>query len=499
MLDKEMRTAILTLYHKGHSRREIAQSLGISRNSVKAVIKSRNPDPRMAARDSRLLDRLEEIRSLHAECKGSLVRVREKLKDRGAVVSYSTLTWFCREHGIGVEEKVPARRILTTPGEEMQHDTSPYTIEIGGKKVKRQCASLVLGYSRMLFIRFYPQFDRFQCKVFLTEAFRYFGGTCRRCVIDNTSIAIACGTGRMAQVSPEMESFEKRFSFAFMAHELGDANRSGKVERPFWYVERNFLAGRTFKDDDDLNRQAALWMEQTANCRRIRELKASPLELFAAEKGSLTSLPLYIPEVYRLWQRTVDVYGCISLHAMKYPAPASYIGKSVMVRECKDRVVLLDGSKELASHAKKVEGSPAATVQPLAVTAPVRQKQAHNAEETKLISLGSGMQSYLAFLKSERGPRYVWSVKKLYELLGQYRAEDITRVVAKATLHRISDVRRVETILLQDIAQRDYYLPLSLDPQDYENLPQFQEGAHTPQPDIDSYVPPDEPNDSRDS
>ena len=42
-----------------------------------------------------------------------------------------------------------------------------------------QTASLVLGYSRMLFFQFYPQFRRFECKVFLTEAFRYLDGVAR--------------------------------------------------------------------------------------------------------------------------------------------------------------------------------------------------------------------------------------------------------------------------------------------------------------------------------
>jgi len=31
---------------------------------------------------------------------------------------------------------------------------------------------------------------------------------------------------------PEMEAFGERFGFQFRAHELGDANRSGRVERP---------------------------------------------------------------------------------------------------------------------------------------------------------------------------------------------------------------------------------------------------------------------------
>jgi hypothetical protein len=31
-----------------------------------------------------------------------------------------------------------------------------------------------------------------------------------------------------------------------MAHQPGDKNRSGRVERPFHYIENNFYPGRTF-------------------------------------------------------------------------------------------------------------------------------------------------------------------------------------------------------------------------------------------------------------
>ena len=55
---------------------------------------------------------------------------------------------------------------------EMQHDTSPHEVEVGGRKYKAQTASAVLCYSRMLFFQIYPAFQRFDCKVFLTEALR---------------------------------------------------------------------------------------------------------------------------------------------------------------------------------------------------------------------------------------------------------------------------------------------------------------------------------------
>jgi len=492
MLDKDTRTAILALSGKGYGVRRIARELKISRNSVRRVIQSGVVEAAMAERGSQLEEHLEEIGQFYAECEGNLVRVREKLEEalskRGQSLeaSYSALTWFCRRHGIGVEEPVAVKRIVTGPGLEMQHDTSPHTVVIGANKVKRQCASLVLGYSRMLYMQFYPRFQRFHMKMFLTDAFQYFGGCCQRCVIDNSSIAIACGTGRLAEVAPEVEAFEKRFGFKFSAHELGHKERSGKIERPFHYIEHNFLAGRMFKDDEDLNRQALQWLEK-ANRRRLRELKASPIELFAAEKPHLVSLPLYVPEVYRMFQRVVDAYGCVSVERMKYPVAAAYIGKTVLVRESKDQVRLFDGHKELAAHKKKVEGSPAAQLTPNPVAR--RQRQAWLPEETRLKEAGATLAKYLEALKAERGSRYVWSVKKLYRLLCQYDAQTLERAVARAAEYRLFDVRRIETILLQDIAQREYRLPLEPRAEDYQDWPQYRQGAVTPEPDLKLYAP----------
>ena len=59
----------------------------------------------------------------------------------------------------------------------MQHDTSPHEVEVGGRKYKAQTASGVLCYSRMLFFQINPRFQSFDCKVFLTDALRYMGGS----------------------------------------------------------------------------------------------------------------------------------------------------------------------------------------------------------------------------------------------------------------------------------------------------------------------------------
>ena len=67
-----------------------------------------------------------------------------------------------------------------------------------------------------------------------------------RVMIDNTHVVVLRGSGLDMVPVPEMAAFGERFGFQFVAHAIGNANRSARVERPFWFIENNFLAGRTF-------------------------------------------------------------------------------------------------------------------------------------------------------------------------------------------------------------------------------------------------------------
>ena len=150
----------------------------------------------------------------------------------GAALSYQALTSFCRRQGIGQTPVVPSGEYHFEPGVEMQHDTSPHEVEVGGRKYKAQTASAVLCYSRMLFFQINPTFQRFDCKVFLTDAVRYMNGAPERVMIDNTHVVVLRGTGREMVPVPEMEAFADRLGFRFVAHAVGHANRSARVERP---------------------------------------------------------------------------------------------------------------------------------------------------------------------------------------------------------------------------------------------------------------------------
>jgi transposase len=220
------------------------------------------------------------------------VRVHEELAAEGVTMSYTALTAFCRRQGIGRAPVVPAGSYdhECLPGVEMQHDTSPHEVTVDGRKYKAQTASAVLCYSRLLYFEIWPQFQRFDCKAFLTAALRYMDGAPQRVMIDNTHVVVLRGSGRQMEPVPEMAAFGERFGFRFVAHEIGDANRSARVERPFHFIENNFLAGRTFASWQDLNSQARQWCDRV-NATYKKHIRAVPRELYASERLQLTDPP----------------------------------------------------------------------------------------------------------------------------------------------------------------------------------------------------------------
>jgi hypothetical protein len=173
MLSQSQRAAILELNTQKVSKRAIARVLKVSRLTEGEVLRSGSTEVPVLAR-AEICDpyRRQQILELMPRCKNNLVRVQEELAASGAHVSYSALTAFCRRHGIGQAPVVAAGRYTYLPGAEMQHDISPHEVEVGGKRRKAQTASAVLCYSRMLFFQIYPTSQRFDCKVFLTEALR---------------------------------------------------------------------------------------------------------------------------------------------------------------------------------------------------------------------------------------------------------------------------------------------------------------------------------------
>jgi transposase len=462
MLSQSQRTTILELHAQGISKREIARVLNISRLTVRKVLRSNSTQVPPLSRPEKATPYHQQILELMQTCQGNLVRVREELAASGVNLSYSTLTAFCHRHGISQPPPLAAGSYEFQPGEELQHDTSPHHAVLAGKKRKVQTASAVLCYSRMLFFQMYPTFQRFDCKVFLTEALRYFAGApTQRVMIDNTHVVVLCGTGRQMVPVPEMAAFAERFGFRFQAHERGDANRSGRVERPFHFIEHNFLAGRSFAGWSDLNQQARQWCDRV-NATYKKHIRAIPRELFVLEQRHLRPLPVWVPEVYRLHERMVDVEGYVALHSNRYSVPLAWIGRRVEVRETKDKVELQLDARNLVAHPRVPEAEHRRVLLPQ--HRPPRGQGVWRPnpcpEETLILQAAPEIADYLTALKQHSRKLVVLVLRQLLRFVREYPRESVLAAVQEAARYGLYDLDRVERMILRRVA-RDYFL---LDP-----------------------------------
>jgi transposase len=432
--------------------------LGISRVAVRKVLRSNSTALPEIQRAEKAEPYRQQILELFDACKGNLVRVHEELRAGGAELSYAALTAFCRRHGIGYRPPVAAGQYDFAPGEEMQHDTSPHQLELAGNKRKVQTASAVLCYSRMLFFQCYPTFQRFDCKVFLSEALRYFSGATKRVMIDNTHVVVLRGSGRDMVPVPEMAALAERFGFEFVAHAIGDANRSARVERPFHFIEGNFLAGRTFSSWEDLNQRAREWCDKV-NSTYKKHIRAVPRELFAVERLQLKPLPAWIPEVYRLHQRMVDIEGYIALHTNRYSVPVDWIGRRVEVRETKDKIEIQLDARRLVTHRRMFD----VENQRITLTEhrPPRGQRAPrpdpHPEESAIITAAPELAGYVAELKQRSRKVITLALRQLLRLVREYPRESLLGAVEEAARYGLYDLDRLERMILRRV-RREYFL-----------------------------------------
>lgn len=455
MLDLDTRQAIFTLKSKGRGIKAIARALQISKTTVREVLRSGQREVPDIERVDKAAMHLDAILEQYTKCKGNLVRVWEELATKGIEIPYSTLTAACRRRGIGVKEKQPAGEYDFAPGKEMQHDTSPHKVEVGSRIRVLDCAALWLGYSRMAFAQCYPTFNRFYCKVFLTKAFETLDGAAERCTVDNTSVVIVSGTGPDAVVAPEMAAFAERFGFVFVAHEVGDANRSAIVERGFHYIENNFYPGRVFSSLDDLNEQLCAWCVKVNNTFR-RHLQAKPVELFRVEQPLLKPLPIHIPEVYALHRRGVDLCGYVHVHTNRYSAPPDLIGRDVDVRESIDRIRIFCGHKLVATHPRYEEGARARSTLPEHRYAGRWKRRRPNPPplpEENVLRVGPPpFGAMVDAIKKRRGGRAVRPIRELHRLYLDYPEVPLCRALEVALEYGVTDVARIEQMVLKEIA-----------------------------------------------
>lgn len=453
MIKPETKLAIKEMRKHEMSIKEICKTLEISRNTVRRVIRDKHNG--VNPKTSKYQDHIPIIRELYPVCKKNAVRLKEVLEEKYKIsIPYPSLVWLVRKEGLNKSSKKQSGSYSFAPGVEAQHDTSPYKIKLGEKKITVQCASLILAHSRRLYIQFYPRYTRFEARIFLIEALKYMDGSCTRCTIDNTSVLVAYGAGPNAEITPQIRQLGKMFDMKFIPHNVGHPDRKARVERAFYYVEKNFLAARTFADWDDLNKKALAWCENVANQKPKRSLGMSPEQAYIMEKPSLIPLPAYIPAVYMTVYRVVDIQGYVHLDTNRYSVPYKLVGEKVEVQKHKDHVLIYHANKKIAEHKREMKKKDSRVTLPAHHAPYLKQKSntSSSMEEKMLKGENQILDSYVAELKKRSHGRGVARFRKLLGIKRTYPEDAFMAGIRQAGKYGLYDLTRLEKIIISFIA-----------------------------------------------
>ena len=460
----ETAAVVCHLHRQGRGIRDIARALGLSRNTVRRLLRAptsqedaaTEPEPPCSP------EQLERIDAALKRAEGNAVRAQEILAaEHGLDLAYSTLTRWIREGQLRGKPR-RAGSYHFEPGEESQHDTSPHWVHLGGRRRKLQCTSLTLAFSRYLFFQYYPRFTRFEAKAFLADAFAYCEGSCERVTIDNTSVIVGIGTGPEAIIAPEMVAFGAAYGVTFIAHRVHHPDRKARVERPFSYIERNFLAGREFRDFEDLNVQARAWCTTYANAKVKRALGMSPAEAHQIEKPSLRALPAAPPPVFETDERIVDIRGYVTLETNRYSVPERFVGQHVTVYKYLEHIRITHRERTIAEHPRLIDQRDGTRTVAEHHPTPVRTvRRAVPVEEQQLRGDDPRLDRYLDEIK-RRGPgRGVRALRRLLELKRSYPRTPFLEAVEVALHYGLYDLARLESLILRRIAGEFFDLDTS--------------------------------------
>ena len=227
--------------------------------------------------------RLDEFPRLSAQ------RLFDEVRTAGYTGGYGRV----RDYVYAVRPRDPVEptiRFETPPGRQGQVDFGTFTLPWG----RRHALLVVLGHSRLLWLRFYQRQTMAVLIDGLENAFARFGGVPQELLFDQMRAVVLSddrtGGGELV-LNAEFLRFAAHWGFMPRSCRPYRAQTKGKVERPIRYLRENFFYGRTFVNDEDLNEQATRWLDGTASVRQHGTTGERPVDRFErAEKEALGAL-----------------------------------------------------------------------------------------------------------------------------------------------------------------------------------------------------------------
>jgi transposase len=427
------------------SKMAIARQLNLDPKTVRlALSKETFPGIPRKERPSKLDDFGERIDLLLSSYPGiSAVRILEEIRKDGYAGGITIL----RVHLQSLRTNKKAfLHIRTLPGEEAQVDWAS-TGSIGDRK--SSCFLMVLSFSKMLYLEFFPSQSMENFLAGHVHAFRLFGGVPKKIRYDNLTSVVLARFGSIVQFNRRFLDFAAHYLFDPSACNVQSPHEKGRVENAVRYVKNNFLAGRTFVSITDCNQQATIWRDHTANVRVHGAIKKKPVDLWEQEKPFLIPLP----------ENDYDIRIVCSVKSSSQ-VPFAHASMDLTVKADDQFVSIYDKERFITQHTRhyqkhQVIENPEHTKGMLAARphgTPLKHREA-------ILAIGESAKHYMeAMTKTELNIPH--QLRKIMDLMDLFGKTEVLAALEQALQHRAYGHDYLRNIILANRRKRaDNKLP----------------------------------------
>jgi transposase len=331
----------------------IARVMGVSKNTVKAALRSDGPPRYERPLRGSVVDEAEP-------------RIRELLQAfpaMPATVIAERIGW---ERSIRVlRDRVtelrpvylppdPASRTQYVAGEIAQFDLwfPPISLTVGFGQTRPATQlpvlTMVCGYSRWAAAVLIPSRAAEDLLAGWWQLLTGLGAVPRVLVWDGEG-AVGRWRGGRSELTAACQAFRGTLATKVLICRPADPEAKGLVERLHDYLERSFLPGRTFTGPADFNAQITEWLSRV-NTRPRRALGCAPTDRIAADLERMLTLPPVAPATgWRSSTRLArDHY--VRMDGNDYSVHPTVIGRRVEVLADLHRVRVLCDGRVVADH-----------------------------------------------------------------------------------------------------------------------------------------------------
>jgi transposase len=333
--------------------KQIARVMKVSRNTVRAAVRSGGPPRYERAAAGSVADEFEpRVRELlRAFPQMPSTVIAERI---GWPYSVRALSGKVAEWRPAYLPPDPASRTAYAAGEIAQDDFwfPDVAVPVGFGQVRTAkqlpVLTMVCGYSRWASALLVPSRCAEDLFAGWWQLIEELGAVPKLLVWDGEG-AVGRHRGGSSELTAECQVFRGTLAARVYVCQPRDPEAKGLVERFHDYLERSWLPGRAFASPADFNAQLAGWLA-TVNTRRRRHLECAPSDRIAADRAAMIALPPVAPVIG--WHKTArlprDYY--VRLDGNDYSVDPAVIGRRIEITADLSRVRVACDGRVVADH-----------------------------------------------------------------------------------------------------------------------------------------------------